>query len=127
MQRMVVRFVDGRVKKGTSGNFKPNCTEFHIRPREGGPPEEVRVAELKAVFFVNDFDGDPDNRGRSDADRAGLGKKVRVEFADGETLIGYTAGYSPGRAAFWVHPADPNSNNDRCYVVTGSTTAVTFL
>lgn len=127
MQPMVVHYGDGSIKKGTSNNFKPNCTEFHLRPQEGGAPEEVRTADLKAVFFVHDFDGDSQNRGRGDADRAGLGKKVRVEFEDGETLIGYTAGYSPGRAAFWVHPADPNSNNDRCYVITAATTSVTFI
>lgn len=124
---MVVRFTDGSILKGTSGNFRPNCTEFHVRDRSTGEPVEVRVDDLKAVFFVHDFDGDADNRGRADVDRAGLGKKVQVDFEDGETLIGYTSGYAPGRPAFWVHPADPSSNNDRCYVITSATTAVTFL
>ncbi|NND84988.1 MAG: hypothetical protein HKN46_07540, partial [Acidimicrobiia bacterium] len=64
---------------------------------------------------------------REDADRVGLGRKVTVHFEDGETLHGYTTGYSPARAGFWVTPADPESNNERAFVVTAATTSVEFV
>lgn len=127
MHDVVAHLTDGTILKGTTGNMRPGAEEFHLRPRDGGAPIPVAVADLKALFFVHDLDGDPDRRGRADADRAGLGRKVEVVFADGEVMHGYTAGYAPGREAFWVTPADPASNNDRAYVVTAATTSVRFV
>ena len=126
-QNIVARYQDGKVLKGTSADFFPNRDQFHLRSFDGGEVEEVRVKDLKGVFFVNSFDGDPQNRGRSDVDRAGLGRKIQVDFKDGETLIGYTSGYSPGRKAFFVFPADPDSNSERVFVVAESTQKVTFV
>jgi hypothetical protein len=85
------------------------------------------VADLKGLFFVHDLDGDAHRRHRDDADRSGLGRKVEVVFTDGEVMAGYTTGYAPGRPGFWVTPADPDSNNDRVYVVTAATESVTFV
>ena len=127
MQQVVARFQDGTLLRGSTGNFRPNAPRFHIRLRDTNEVVEVEAASLKALFFVRDLDGNPDGRGREDVDRVGLGRKVRVEFADGEVMHGYTTGYSPARAAFWVTPADPESNNDRAYVVAAATTGVEFL
>lgn len=126
-QNIVARFQDGKVLKGTSADFFPNRDQFHLRPTDGGDVETVDIKDLKGVFFVNSFDGDAENRGRSDVDRVGLGRKIQVDFKDGETLIGYTSGYSPGRKAFFVFPADPDSNNERAFIVTESTLKVAFL
>ena len=124
MQQVVARYQDGTLLRGSTGNFRPNAPKFHLRLRESGEVVEVDVATLKALFFVHDLDGNPDGRGRGDADRVGLGRKVKVQFADGELMHAYTTGYSPGRPAFWVTPADPESNNDRAYVITAATTSV---
>ncbi len=69
----------------------------------------------------------PKTVGRDDADRNGLGRKVKVTFKDGETLHGYTTGYAPDRHAFFVFPADPASNNDRVFVINDSTSEVEFV
>jgi hypothetical protein len=50
-----------------------------------------------------------------------------VVFQDGETLVGTTQGYDPTRPGFFVIPADPASNNDRCFVVTRATKTVSFI
>jgi hypothetical protein len=88
---------------------------------------EVQVGDLKGVFFVKSFAGNPGAQSKTDGERAGMGKKIQVDFSDGETLIGYTSGYTPARAGFFVFPIDPDDNNEKVYVVTASTTAVNFI
>jgi hypothetical protein len=126
MHAVVAHFVDGTILKGTTGNFRPNIPEFHLRTDDGSTTS-VEVDKLKGLFFVRDLDGDPEHRARGDVDRTGLGRKVEVVFSDGEVLAGYTTGYAPNRPAFWVTPADPDSNNERIYVVAAATASVRFL
>ena len=57
--KVVVRFSDGRVQKGTTEDFFPNRPSFHLRPLGTSETQDVRCKELKAVFFVKDFAGDP--------------------------------------------------------------------
>ena len=52
---------------------------------------------------------------------------MQVTFKDGEVLVGTTQGYQPGRPGFFLLPADPRSNNERCYIVTSATQTVTFV
>lgn len=124
---IVARFQDGTILKGTSSDFVPSRDRFHLHRIDRDAVEAVDVDDLKGVFFVNNFEGNPDARGRADVDRVGLGKKIKVAFKDGETMIGYTSGYSPGRRAFFVFPADPECNNDRVYVVASATADVAFV
>jgi hypothetical protein len=56
-----------------------------------------------------------------------VGRKIRVDFQDGETLTGTTQGYDPSRPGFFVIPADAGSNNERCFVVTRATAQVSFV
>jgi hypothetical protein len=56
-----------------------------------------------------------------------VGRKIRVRFKDGEVLVGTTQGYQPGRPGFFLVPADPGSNIERCYVISAATDEVTFL
>jgi hypothetical protein len=90
---------------------------------------EIRVAELKALFFVREFQGRPDYSDRKEFDpvRPPVGRKVRVIFKDGELIMGATPGYQPGHLGFFVVPADPKSNIERCFVVSSATRDVTFL
>ena len=124
---IVARFQNGTVVKGTTSDFVPSRERFHVHRIDRDEVEAVAVEDLKGVFFVNSFEGNPDARGRADVERFGLGKKIKVDFKDGETLFGYTSGYSPDREAFFVFPADPESNNDRVYVVASATADVAFV
>ena len=60
---------------------------------------EVRVPDLKAVFFVRDFSGSHERtklRGFLAAPpETPKGKKVAVLFRDGELICGYTLSFSP--------------------------------
>ena len=55
------------------------------------------------------------------------GRKVAVTFHDGEILLGSTLGYRGEGNGFFVHPADPRSNNLRVFVAPGATREVKFL
>lgn len=45
------------------------------------------------------------------------GMKIKVKFADGELIRGTTTGYNKKRKGFFLFPVDPQSNNERIYVV----------
>jgi Family of unknown function (DUF6982) len=109
-RKMVVRYLDGRVAKGFSPDFIPTGDRFQLMDRLTGDVEEILCAELKAVFFVQSFDGDADRRQRDDIERVGLGRKIRVHFRDGETFTGFSASFRPDLAAFVVYPGDPDNN-----------------
>src|SRR4249920_2591070 len=126
--RVVVRFSNGQKLKGTTQDFKPASPRFHLIPAEGGPPVDVRMDDLKAVFFVHDLQGKPSRpklKGFLDAPaESSLGKKVAVRFRDDELLCGYTLAWSADRKGFFVSPADSESNNIRIYVVTAAAAEV---
>jgi hypothetical protein len=90
---------------------------------------EVRIKELKGVFFVKDFAGNPKHveTKQFDPSRPPAGRRIRVVFKDGEVFVGTTQGYQPDRPGFFVVPADPGANTERCYVVAASTREVGFL
>ena len=120
--RVVARFSDGKVLKGTTQDFFPNRPSFHLIPLDGGNGLEIRCKQLKAVFFVKTFEGDAkrkDIRGfiAAPAETA-QGKKIAVRFKDGELLCGYSLSYSPDREGFFMFPSDSGSNNLRIYVIT---------
>lgn len=130
MNRIVARFQDGRVLKGYTADFVPARDGFHVSAEDQSPgakPEPVRVADLKALFFVKSFDGDAAHKDSNDPSAAGPGRRIRVVFKDGETIVGTTQGYDKTRPGFFVIPSDRGSNNERCFVVAAATSEVTFL
>ncbi len=130
--KIVVRYQDGRLLKGSTVDFFPNKETFHVvlaDAQAGAKPVEVFVRDLKAVFFVKDFAGNSaynDNKEFTQS-KPVVGRKIKVTFKDNEVLTGTTQGYQPGRPGFYVVPADPNSNIERFYVVTAATRNVSFL
>jgi hypothetical protein len=132
MNKVVARFVDGLVLKGMTADFYPAKDVFHVSvvdaPAEADPVE-VHATELKALFFVKDFAGDPEYHECKafDPQHPPAGRRVRVVFGDGEVLVGTTMGYQPGRPGFFLEPTDPSWNNERCYVVAAATQEVTFI
>ena len=126
--RIVARFADGRLLKGTTQDFSPAKDVFHVIGSEGGArPEKVLIAELKAVFFVKSLVGNADYNEAKTFEGPATGRKVQVTFKDGETLVGATQGYQPDRPGFFMVPADSQSNNDRIYVVSKAVLKVSFL
>jgi hypothetical protein len=118
--------MDGTLVKGYTDDFFPSRPTLHIAQEGGGEPVEVEIARLKALFFVKSLEGNRDYEADQEAERAGLGRRIEVRFKDGETLIGYTSGYSAERDVFFVFPGDAKVNNERVLVVTAATEEIRF-
>lgn len=125
--RIVVRYLDGRVAKGYSSDFYPTKDRFPMTDRETGERIEVRFADLKAVFFVRSFDTDGQLRPRDDIERFGLGSKLLVRFLDGENLVGFSSTYGPDRKTFVLFPGDPDSNSLKVVITLDATESVEFI
>lgn len=124
--KVIIRFKDGTLIKGNTRDFSPNKTRFHIN-RLDGKIEEINLDDLKAVFFVKDFEGNKDYREKYEDNVPGAGRKILIEFTDAESIVGYALGYSPDRMGFFITPADLASNNERIFVVKSATKDVKFL
>ncbi|HSU89366.1 MAG TPA: hypothetical protein VLL56_11040 [Terriglobia bacterium] len=120
MNRAVVAYLDGRRLKGYLLNFsalKENFKLFPKEPAEQKAGSDIQMKDLKAIFFVKDFAGNPDS-GRSPAEvEPKHGRKIAVTFRDGEELTGTTEGYNAQKLGFFVFPLEKNSNNLRIFVI----------
>ncbi|MGB3479326.1 MAG: hypothetical protein WBB67_09210 [bacterium] len=132
--KVVIRFLDGRIERGYTADFQPHKEIFHLVVKSEGQDRSlaVKMANLKAVFFVKELHGMDKDRPVVKRDFADLkdqkliGKKVRVEFLDGEVLNGITLGYSPQRRGFFLTPIDPESNNERIFAVLSAVKDISF-
>ena len=127
--KVVLHYNDGRILKGFTQNFFPNKPSFHFLPADSGNPTqqvEVTMKELKGVFFVKDFAGNPTYREKKSFPEGVQisGKKVEVTFKDGEILTGSTLVYDPTRPGFFFFPSDPDWNLIRVYIVAQSVSKV---
>jgi len=119
VNKVVARFLDGRVVKGTSLDVDADKPKCHVITRDQGIVE-VQLADLKALFFVKDLEGNPDHQEGQTVDpadpRARSAKRLDILFQDGERLVALAMSYSPKRPFFFVLPVDPASNNVRILV-----------
>ena len=124
--KVVARFKDGSIMKGKTNDFFPNKTSFHLETLSG-ETHRIDVEQLKAFFLVKDFGGNENYNENYNDEISGAGRKIMVEFSDGESIVGYTLGYSPDRQGFYVTPADLKSNNVRIFVVKSASEKVEFV
>jgi hypothetical protein len=94
---------------------------FRIRPLGSDSIQEISTADAKAVFYVNDFEGDREHHPLQFHTPSPIvhGIWVRVEFLDGEVMEGIVHNtlrfvVDPG---FFLVPTDPDSNNRLVYVM----------
>ena len=128
-QKIVVRYADGSLAKGFTQDFHPSRSQFSLWPAINARPSErvlVALARLKAIFFVRDFNGNPEYRERKSFTVGGQGRRIEVTFADTEVILGTTLNYRKDAAGFFVIPADPASNNTRIFVVAAAVRGVRF-
>lgn len=120
LHKVVIRYVNGAVVKGTTADFSPHRTSFTLtlEPPAAGGPAEIRIDDLKAVFFVRSFQGNPDyHEQKLRAPQGKIGRRYRLTFTDGEAMRGTALGVNLSRYGFLLFPADQGSNNKRIFVV----------
>lgn len=136
--KVVAHFKDGRVVKGHTRDFTPARDSFTLQPYAGETgPLPVFLDDLKAVFHVRTFEGRPGHPRALDvigeiaeprfARVMDNGRKVTIQFADGERLWGYAETYEEDKPGFFFFPTDPSDNNLRIYVVKSSLREMVFL
>lgn len=124
VNKVVARFLDGSTLKGTTDDFFPNRPSFHLHAAGDSASCVVSCAKLKAVFFVKSLSGDSTRRDAPGflADSVvNQGRRIAVQFRDGEILCGHTMSYSAERSGFFIAPADESGNNIRIYVLKSAT------
>lgn len=119
--KVIAHLLDGSLIKGTSANFSPTRAKFDLEDVDG-VKHSIHVKELKALFFVRSLEGRVDRHARKGffADET-KGNKVMIEFFDGEVLFGYSEDYVHHPNGFFMIPGDPDSNNEKVFVVHSST------
>ena len=126
--KVVVRYRDGRILRGYTSDFNVVRPQFHFSlDPASGDPLVVPLAQLKALFFVRDFAGDPAYEEQKVFTAPPEGRKLEVTFDDGEVLVGSTLSYRPDAHGFIVHPADAQSNNVRVFVSSAAVRHVQFM
>lgn len=128
--KIIARFIDGRVLKGHTRNFDPERAIFTLHligAPQDAEPMPIRLTDLKAVFFVKDFDGEPRYSERKAFITPAPGRRLSVRFNDGEVLVGTSLTYNPLKTGFFLFPADRFSNNDKAFIVAASIAEVTKL
>lgn len=109
--------------KGHTENFNPMSPTFNIHPVDRKEDDikgiVVNVKDLKAIFVVKFFEGHPpqDPNAEHTLVASPNGMAMKVTFKDGEELTGTTMTYDPNGMGFFIFPTDPNSNNERVFVV----------
>jgi hypothetical protein len=118
--KAIVAYLDGRRMKGHIYDFLASKGSFHMYPAENPLHAKaivVQVAELKAIFFVKEFEGKKEYHESREGAAPKHGKKIEVTFADGEIIAGATEDYNRMKPGFFLTPVDPQSNNIRIFAV----------
>jgi len=118
--KIVLHTKSGVIHKGVTHDFDPAKGSFYLLPAEGGGvPMQLRLEELKAVFYVKDYIGNRDFVARQEFDEAPrAARKAIACFEDGEEIWGILGeGADQEGAGFFFYPADGDDNNLRIFVV----------
>ena len=120
LHKVVVRYKNGTVAKGTTSDFAPNRTTFTLNhePPVPGAHETISYDELKAIFFVHSLQGNREYKDEKLRKPEGMiGRRYLLTFTDGETMRGTALGVNLSRYGFLLFPADSGSNNKRIFVM----------
>jgi hypothetical protein len=127
-QKVIARFNDGRMVCGYTNDFHPSKTQLHLSPNpRSGESTYIPLSQLKALFFVRDFAGDPTLVETKVFSEPQQGRRMEVTFRDNEIMVGSTLSYRGAGNGFFLQPADPRSNNLRVFVTPAGMQQMRFL
>lgn len=124
---VVLRFTDGRMEKCFVSPYFSHSLRVIQIIRDDRTVITQPIDALKAVFFVRDLDGRDHPRNNWDKvgpDALRAGKTVVVSFTDGEKIRGRVLSDTGQGAGFFLYPTEPDSNNEKVFVLRSATAAV---
>ena len=110
--KLVVRYLDGRILKGTTYKLDTERKGFYlicVNPLPGHEEVMIEFDKVKGVFYVKDFDGKPVQDDEME-EYIPEGHEITVKFKDGEVIHGFALHYSESSPTFFVDIADPSEN-----------------
>ena len=120
MGKVVIRTIDGKVHPGfcRQEDIEQDLVRIILRD---GKEKRFPLAKVKGVFFVKDFEGDPDYEPVKFLDKQTVKTAVlvRVEFVDEEVIEGVVKDHMAmlRSSGFFLFPSDENTNNGAIFVV----------
>ena len=126
INRLVVRLKNKTLLKGKTSDFYPDNKLFNMELLSGDVVP-VDIEKLKAVFFVKSFEGNKNYKYTYKDVIPWENHKVKIEFIDGEVMIGYIPYYHFCEHGFLMTPADMQGNNKKVFIITSATRAITFM
>jgi hypothetical protein len=135
--KVILRFVTGKMLKGFIKDLKLTDETLFIED-ESSHQLKVRLKELKAIFFVKRFEGNPSYQERKNfAGARPNARRVFIKFKDGESMVGYIEGDIPWKMGFFLEPTkdkgfyivpvDERSNNIRILVISTAVKDVALI
>ena len=107
---VVVKYLNGYMLRGRTFDIG-NRNIFPLVTTDN-KKMEIRIADLKAVFFLR---GEKEKSYvKPKGDQPGI--RLVVQFVDGEELIGTSFDYSLKKTHFYLFPSDPEDSNERVLV-----------
>jgi hypothetical protein len=104
--RVVLHTLEGQVRRGTVKDL--DLLDAVIRlAQPGRPPEAIAADRVKAIFFMQE---------PGTAVPPSAGRRVRVGFADGRQIVGFSEDVDSGEQGFFLVPADTRTHTARIYV-----------
>ena len=122
LRKVIVRFLDGRVIPGFAPLFEEG-TDPVPAVDLAGMPLLLPLADLKAVFYVRTFSGNPEYDAPKSVEGLLVGPQaavLRLPFTDGETVLAEALAPPPPGRGFFVTVLDPEDNNLLLYVNPGA-------
>ncbi len=130
LSKVDVGFLNGDRLKGYVYDFSGLEESFNLLPQENplqGQEIKIAMKDLKAVFFVWEFAGNPQYHDSLLAHVPSDGRTIEVTLADGEKIVGRTQEDNSQRTGFFLYPSDPKGNNIRIFVVNRNTRQVRLV
>lgn len=120
-KKAVIKFLNGEILKGEVLRFSPETGRVKVFTKEG--EKVIDLLKLKAIFFLR---GEGEGPSKDKLLKIG-GKRLRVSFADGEELTGYTYGLHPLGVGFYLFPIAKADSNEKIFVIKGNTIMIQTL
>lgn len=130
--KVVAHFLTKEIKKGIAYDFTSDAAVMHLsRTDDTGKRlvDRIDLDLVKAIFFVRDHAGNSlyKEKNEFEAGKTVYGKKLSIEFHDGEKIVGYSVSNPSQKKRFVMIPADPNGNNLKILINTETIKDLAYL